>query len=83
LFWTLEKFSILDNTTIGGGVPGGSRDCPNSGFIGQEIDAQAIWDYTEDVSFGLLLAYYMPNYDCYQNGADSASDIVGTVKVSF
>jgi len=80
LFWTLEKYSIED-LSVPGGIP--NRDGPNSGFIGQEVDLQAIWDYTEDVSFGLLMAYYMPNYDCYQDGADSASDIVGTVKVSF
>jgi len=54
------------------------------GFIGNEVDLQAIWDYTEDVSFGLLAGWFMPNGDVYYGGNDTiASDVVGTVKVSF
>lgn len=55
----------------------------NKGYIGTEFDGQIIWDYTEDVSFGLLAAWFVPNYDVYQNASATASDVVATCKVSF
>jgi hypothetical protein len=75
LFWNLEPY--LE----------GFRNDQNKtqGFVGQEIDLQANWDYTEDVSFGLLAAWFVPGevYDAAGNKASTASDLVGTVKVSF
>jgi len=72
LFWTVEDYIRADNTTF------------NGGYIGTEFDLQAIWDYTEDVSFGLLCAWFMPyGSDIYYNADKVASDVVGTVKVSF
>ncbi len=68
LFWTQEQL-IANNDKSGG-------------FIGQEVDLQANWDYTEDVSFGLLAAWFVPG-EIYQNNGKVATDIVGTVKVSF
>lgn len=53
------------------------------GYIGTEFDGQAIWDYTEDVSFGLLMAWFVPGANVYQNADKAAQDIVGTCKVSF
>ncbi|MFA6142361.1 MAG: alginate export family protein [Candidatus Omnitrophota bacterium] len=59
----------------------------SGGFIGQEVDLNANWDYTEDVSFGLLAAWFMPNETYYRNYEQStnqvATNLVGTVKVSF
>ena len=77
LFWTMvpyQTFSAVRN-----------RDGDSSGMIGQEVDLQAIWDYTEDVSFGVLYALFMPNSDVYgaQGNNNTAQDLVGTVKVSF
>ena len=82
LFWALQPYMELGGRPVGT-AGNGDRQATGS-FIGQEIDLQAIWDYTEDVSFGLLLAYFAPNGDVYYGGNnDTASDIVGTVKVSF
>ncbi|MFH1995833.1 MAG: alginate export family protein [Candidatus Omnitrophota bacterium] len=58
------------------------------GSIGQEVDLQATWDYTEDVSFGLLTGWFFPGhiYDrptLQDNFNSVASDLVGTMKVSF
>ena len=51
--------------------------------IGSELDLQATYDYTEDVSFGLLTAWFFPG-DFYQGGQDeTATDIVSSVKVTF
>ena len=80
LFWVMEPY----NQRSSAAVLGGASQNDSSGFIGQEVDIQAIWDYTEDVSFGLLMGWFMPNADTYQNNNNAiASDIVGTVKVSF
>ena len=51
--------------------------------IGYEIDVQATYDYTEDVSFGLLAGWFIPG-DFYVSPVDSvATDLVGSVKVTF
>jgi hypothetical protein len=52
--------------------------------IGQEVDLQVVWDYTEDVSFGLVAAWFYPgnHFASFQDN-DPATDVVGTVKLSF
>ncbi len=76
LFWNLTPY--LGNVTPG-------SDNKTQGFVGQEVDLQANWDYTEDVSFGILAGWFMPGdvYNAIDNKASVASDVVGTVKVSF
>jgi len=55
----------------------------SGGYIGTELDLNANWDYTEDVSFGLLAGWFFPGTVYYDNRSDIATDIVGSVKVSF
>ncbi|MBI4431923.1 MAG: alginate export family protein [Candidatus Omnitrophica bacterium] len=51
--------------------------------IGWEIDFQAVYNYTEDVTFGLVAGWFMPG-DYYSNTVDdTATDIVTSVKVAF
>lgn len=69
LFWNQEKYILAVDKS--------------KGFVGQEIDLQATWDYTEDVSFGLLLGWFFPGEVYYDSRNDIATDLVGTVKVSF
>ncbi len=69
LFWNQEKYLETNNKT--------------KGFIGQEVDLQANWDYTEDVSFGVLAGWFFPGEVYFDNRNDIATDLVGTVKVSF
>jgi len=52
-------------------------------YVGQEIDISATWDYTEDVSFNLLTAWFFPGDHFNSDQDDVATDIVGTVKLSF
>lgn len=77
LFWLNEP--ILLSTPPAPGV----NNNLVKGYIGTEFDFQAIWDYTEDVSFGLLAAWFIPGADVYTNANSTAQDIVGTCKVSF
>ncbi|MEE9499701.1 MAG: alginate export family protein, partial [Candidatus Omnitrophota bacterium] len=52
-------------------------------YLGAELDGELTWDYTEDVSFGLLTAWFFPG-DFYAGSYDDeAADIVGTMKLSF
>ena len=85
LFWNQKKYEVDDSKS--------------KGFIGQEIDINTTWDYTEDVSFGLLTGFFVPGtvYDTASTGngmyvdpvtgsttgSEIATTIVGTVKVSF
>ena len=51
--------------------------------IGDEIDLLLTYDYTEDVSFGLLAAWFFPG-DMFPGGQDdTATDVVGSMKVVF
>jgi len=76
LFWNQDKYQVTDNKS--------------QGFVGQEIDINTTWDYTEDVSFGLLVGWFVPGtvYDTNKTltgvaGDQIATDVVGSVKVSF
>lgn len=69
LFWNQERFDANVSKT--------------NGFVGQEIDLQANWDYTEDVSFGVLAGWFFPGEVYYDGQDDIATDLVGSVKVSF
>lgn len=51
--------------------------------IGYEIDLQATYDYTEDVSFGLLAAWFVPGDQFTSPNDKTATDLVGSLKVSF
>ncbi len=52
-------------------------------YLGAEIDLEFTWDYTEDVSFGLLTAWFIPGGHYYDQSDDIATDVVGAVKLSF
>ena len=66
-------------------TPGGGGDDD----AGDELDVQALYDYTEDVQFGLLGAWFFPGD--YYDGAPSgpargdatAWELVGDVTVKF
>ncbi len=51
--------------------------------IGSEVDVQVTYDYTEDVSFGILAGWFIPgNFYISPNDA-TAADVVSSVKVTF
>ncbi len=63
----------------------------SNGYVGTELDLGATWDYTEDVSFNLVMGYFMPG-EVYSvrdertnvtSGKATATDVVASVKVSF
>jgi len=73
-FWQAEKRNYIMSTGV-------SQERGN--YVGSEFDLQLTWDYTEDVSFGLVTAWFFPG-EVYGQGSDSvATDVVGTMKLSF
>lgn len=51
--------------------------------VGTELDVMLTYDYTEDVSFSVLTAWFFPG-SYWPNGQDDrASEVVGSVNVSF
>lgn len=51
--------------------------------VGDELDVTLTYDYTEDVTFGLLAAWFFPGDYFPSEQDDMATDIVGSMKVSF
>jgi hypothetical protein len=61
-----------------------ANDMKDRGYVGTEVDLGATWDYTEDVSFNIIGGFFMPGKVYQNNGTPgTASDVVGSVKVSF
>ncbi len=77
------SFTYLWNDAKVHTTPGVQSSATKDSQIGYEIDLQSTYDYTEDVTFGLLVGWFVPG-NFYDNGNDkTASDIVGSVKVAF
>ncbi len=51
--------------------------------IGDEIDAKLTYDYTKDVQFGLLAGWFMPGKRYASPNDATATEVVGTMKVTF
>ena len=60
-----------------------TSNAKSGGWVGDEVDLSANWDYTEDVSFGILAGWFMPGEVYYDQNKAPATDLVGTMKVSF
>jgi hypothetical protein len=74
-YWQPEGRTINDSSALSFG----DRD----EFIGTEVDLELTWDYTEDVSFGLVSAWFFPG-DFYAGSYDdNAADVVGSMTLSF
>jgi hypothetical protein len=77
------SFTYLWNDEDVHTTPGVQSSSTRDDVIGWEVDLQATYDYTEDVSFGLLAGWFVPG-DFYISPLDeTATDIVGSVKVTF
>lgn len=72
-------FRYMEAPTVS--APSGAGD--RSKDIGSELDLSLTYDYTEDVSFGLLAAWFFPGKYWVGGYDNTASDIVGSVKVAF
>ena len=55
----------------------------NEKHLGQELDVNLTYDYTEDVQFNLLTGVFMPGGYFVDENARTASEVVGSMKVTF
>jgi len=83
-FWQ-QHYRTVDPVLLDPGATGGPADVAGKRktFLGTELDLGVTWDYTEDVSFGLLAAWFFPGAFYYDQSDSTATDLVGTVKLSF
>lgn len=78
-FWQQYKTNVFEanrTTTLDN-----TKKC--NPYLGGEIDFELVWDYTEDVSFGLLSAWFFPGTHYYDQSDSIATDVVGSCKLSF
>jgi hypothetical protein len=69
-FWLDEKLKESNGNT-------------RSDNLGQEVDLLLTYDYSSDVSFNLLYGTFFPGKYWHADQSDRATDIVGTVKLTF
>ena len=76
MFWLANPYTNQD---------GGQNSEYSDRWVGTELDMNVTWDYTEDVTFGLLTGFFFPgsHWSHAASFDDVASDLVATVKLSF
>lgn len=52
-------------------------------FLGSELDLKVVYNYTEDVQFGLLCGMYFPGSALHEDNDHTASEVIGSMKVLF
>lgn len=67
---------------------GGNTYNKDKQFVGQELDVNLMYDYTEDVQFGLLMGWFWPGSALTKTPAgldnrSTASEAIASCKVSF
>lgn len=67
----------------GSTVRGNGFMATNKKFAAQELDLKAIYDYTEDVQFGLLLGILVPGPAFNSAYRNTATELIGSMKVTF
>jgi len=84
-FWLDKNVGIWSaDTTSGTGSPNtGTSNTWTDRCLGSEVDILVNWDYTEDVSFNLLAGWFIPGGHFESPNNRIATDVVGTVKLSF
>ncbi|MBU1090705.1 MAG: alginate export family protein, partial [Candidatus Omnitrophica bacterium] len=56
---------------------------PDKKDLGNEVDLNITYDYTEDVQLGLNYGVFMPGDAFAKNNDNNATQVIGTMKVTF
>jgi len=72
-----------ENATITNQHTNANLTTTNKANLGQEFDLKAVYDYTEDVQFGLLTGVFVPGTAFNGNNRDTATEVIGSMKVTF
>ncbi|MFH1414184.1 MAG: alginate export family protein [Candidatus Omnitrophota bacterium] len=87
--WFNKRYQNLDTVILNGLTGGHVYRMNNHRFIGQELDLTLVYNYTEDVQFGLLAGMFMPGKAFYSGGSsgdavdNTATELIGSMKVTF
>ncbi|MFH1354840.1 MAG: alginate export family protein [Candidatus Omnitrophota bacterium] len=87
--WFNKRYENLDSVMLNGLSDGAAYLMNDHRFIGQEVDLTLIYNYTEDVQFGLLAGMFMPGKAFYSGGStgskvtNTATELIGSMKVTF
>jgi len=89
-YWLNEAFpdngkaTVGKNTTNLRGVAGApTYRMTGDKNLGQEFDLTLTYDYTEDVQLSLLGGLFVPGDAFHQDNESNASEVIGSMKVSF
>lgn len=77
------SFTDLWNDVPTHSIAGNPSSGTRSKSIGYEIDFQATYDYTEDVTLGLLAGWFIPGSQYVAPFDATAAEVVSSLKVSF
>ena len=80
-FWLADD--IANGAAITNVATGEPMLMTDNKFLGQEVDLSATYDYTEDVQFGLLWGIFNSGDAFAKQNRNTASEIIGSMKVTF
>jgi hypothetical protein len=61
----------------------GNYNMTSKKYLGNALDLTATYDYTEDVQFGLTTGWFMPGNAFEKDNRRIASQVIGSMKVTF
>jgi len=77
------KVSTLSGDTNSVTQPWGAYTMDQEKDLGNEIDLHLTYNYTEDVQFSLMYGYFNPGDAFNDSNDDSASQVIGKMKITF
>ena len=82
-YWLQAEFADQETTILNGLSNGYVTTMSDNRYLGKEFDLSVIYDYTEDVQFGLCADWFIPGkaFDAEYN--NSATQLIGSMKVTF
>jgi len=79
-YWVDRKYNDSPAVTL---LTGESVSMTDKKFLGSELDLSVGYNYTEDVQFGLLYGLYFPGKALHEDNDNMASELIGSMKVTF
>ncbi|MFA4989057.1 MAG: alginate export family protein, partial [Candidatus Omnitrophota bacterium] len=73
----------MNSTQVDGNGTAYSYTMTGNDDLGSALDLTGTYDYTEDVQFGLTFGYFNPGKAFAENNRRDATQVVGSMKVTF
>ena len=82
-YWLQAEFAERETTILNGLTNGYVYRMSDERYLGKEIDLSLVYDYTEDVQFGLCADWFIPGKAFNAENNNSATQLIGSMKVTF